>query len=284
MRNFYLLLFTLFTFSLSSYAQAVDTLTNEKVIKLFKAGFSKATLKSKIETSVTNFNTSIDGMLNLKKAGLPEDIINLMITREAKGSTITKTTTYGNARNVETAAVTLASGIYHKNPSGEMIEIEPSILTNTKTDRGAQVFISGLINAKTKASLSDKESSTLIYEGKPSFYFVFDTTSSTNLNNENNVWFGGTRSPKEFLLVKLVVNKNSREITVGKGNVINSDFGIDEKSIVHFSSKRISKGIYEVTSDAELSPGEYCFMFAQGIKQGQSSKVFDFSIRQAKSF
>jgi hypothetical protein len=265
-------------------AQPVDTLTNEKVIELYKAGFSKDILKSKIQNSVTKFDVSIDGLVALKKTGIPEDIINLMIS--APNSVTKETTTVTNleASNADTKLSSLESGIYYKNSSGEYAEVEPSVLTNTKTNHAAQLFISGLINAKTKATLSDKQSSSLIYETNPNFYFVFDTTIKNNLNSENNVWFGGTRSPKEFLLVRLEVDKNSREITIGKGNIVNSDFGIDEKSIIRFTSKKLSKGIYEIKAENPLETGEYCFMFAQGIKNGQSSKVFDFSIREAKGF
>jgi hypothetical protein len=271
----------------NTYSQQTDTLTNEKVIKLYKAGFGKDVLKSKIQTSITNFDVSIDGLINLKKANLPEEVINLMIAKPKHSNTQpgnNDINSNGQQSNSALVGLSLESGIYYRKPSEDFVEIEPSILTNTKTDRGAQILISPLINAKTKASLSGKESSSQIYESKPKFYFVFDTTFKNNLNSENNTWFGSTRSPKEFLLVKLIVNKNSREITIGKGNVVNQDFGIDEKSIIHFTSKKISKGVYEVSPDLDFTPGEYCFIFAQGIKQGQSSKVFDFAIKNPKGF
>ena len=280
MKQIALLLLTLLC--LNAISQQSDTLTNEKVIKLFKAGFSKDVLKPKIQSSPSKFDVTIDGMLELKKEGIPEDIINLMIANPNGAAISSKDNPQQSSS--EKQALDLSSGIYYKNPSGEFTEIEPSVLTNTKSNNAAQFFISGLINAKTKATLSDRQSSSMIYESIPAFYFVFDTTYKSNLNSENNTWFGGTRSPKEFLLVKLEVNKNSRELTVGKGNIVSSDFGIDEKLIVHFNAKKLSKGIYEVTPEFSLPDGEYCFMFAQGIKQGESSKVFDFSIRHAKGF
>lgn len=267
-------------------AQQTDTLTNSKVIELYKAGFGKDILKSKIQTSVTKFDVSIDGLLELKKAGVPDEVINLMISANGQ-----KTNAADNSNNNSIAANTggktlnLESGIYYQNSKGDYNEIEPSILTNSKTNRAAQIFISGLINAKTKATLSGKESSFLIYETLPKFYFVFDTTVKSSLNTESNVFFGGTTtSPKEFLLVKLNISKNSREITVGKENIANSDFGIDETSLIRFTSKKISKGVYEVSTDTPFAPGEYCFLFALGIKQGQSTKAFDFGVRPAKGF
>jgi hypothetical protein len=270
---------------LSATAQQTDTLTNEKVIKLYAAGFSKDVLKSKIHNSTVTFDVSFDGMLKLKKAGIPDDIIDIMIANPGGGSS----STYSPNTSVSQSShnerkIKLGSGIYYKSPSEEYQEIEPSILTNTKSNNAAQYFISGLINAKVKASLSDKQSSFVIYESLPKLIFVFDTTFKNNLNNDNNSWFANVRSPKELLLVKLTVNKNSREITIGKGNAVSSDFGIDDKSIIHFTAKKLSNGVYEVVPESPFFPGEYCLMFAQGIRQGQSSKVFDFSIRQAKGF
>ena len=270
---------------LSGASQQTETLTNEKVIKLYAAGFSKEVLKSKISNSDMMFDVSIDGMLKLKKAGIPDEIINMMIANPGGGNGNTNSPNItANQTTQHERKINLGSGIYYKSTSGEYQEIEPSVLSNTKSNNAAQLFISGLINSKVKASLSDKQSSTVIYESVPTLLFVFDTSVKNNLSNENSSWFANVRSPKEFLLVKLDVNKNSREITIGKGNAVSSDIGIDDKSIVHFTSKKISKGVYEVVPDSPFFPGEYCLMFAQGVKQGQSSKVFDFSIRQAKGF
>ncbi len=269
-------------------AQHTDTLTNEQIIKLSKAGFSNEVLKSKIQMSPAKFDASLDGMLALKKAGVSEEVINLIVTNPngvANNSNNPKNQIADSKEvNSETGIQDLPSGIYYKNPKGEYVEIEPSILTGTKTNQAAQILISALINSRTKASLSGKQSSSVIYETSPKFYFIFDTTYTSNLNSENNVWFGSTRSPKEFLLIKLEEDRNSRDITVSKGNIANSNSGINEKSIVQFQSKKISKGIYEVTPESPFSKGEYCFMFAQGIKQGETSKVFDISIRPMKAF
>jgi hypothetical protein len=51
-----------------------------------------------------------------------------------------------------------------------------------------------------------------------------------------------------------------------------------------FSLKKISKGVYEVQPKEPLSNGEYCFMFASGMREGEINKVFDFSIKQKKGF
>jgi hypothetical protein len=271
--------------SIACFSQHIDTLTNDKVIKLYKAGFSNDVLTSKIQNSFADFDVSIDGMMNLKKAGIPDDIISLMVSKPSKMNN-----SVSNNRNVSATSardskeISLASGIYYKNIKAEYLEIEPSILTSTKTNRAAQVFVSGLINAKVKATISGKQSTLIVNENLPKFIFAFDTTNRNSLNTDNNQWFFNARSPKEFILVKLAVVKNSREIIVGKANAVGSNFGIDDKSVIPFAIKKLANGVYEIAPESELKEGEYCFMFAQGLKQGAPSKVFDFGIRKLKGF
>ncbi len=266
---------------IQSKAQHKDTLSNNAIIRLYKGGIGKEILKSKIQNSPAKFDVSVDAILELKKVGIPEEVINLMITNSngTHSPELLQSNSFSTRENGAEGGINLSSGIYYMSPEREYLEVEPSVLTSTKTNNAAQVLFSGFINSKIKSTLSDKESSFKILESGPKFIFVFDTLNNTNLNNEGNAWFSGTRSPKEFLLVKLTVSKNSREITTGKANVVSSNMGIDDKFVIRFSSKKISRGVYEVTCENKLEKGEYCFMFAQGLKQGQSSKVFDFSIK-----
>jgi hypothetical protein len=215
-------------------------------------------------------------MLKLKNAGVSFDVINLMLLKPA--GTMENKMQFVESGD-EKKGINLASGIYYYSPFSEYLEIEPSVLTSGKSNGAAQLFISRLINSKQKATLSGNHSSFEISEYSPKFVFVFDTTQKVNLNNDNNQWFTSARSPKEFLLVKMNKSGNSREIVVGKANIVSSSSGIDDKFIVPFSVKKLHKGFYEIQPEKSLSKGEYCIMFSQGIKKGESSKVFDFTIK-----
>lgn len=265
-------------FSMFANAQS-DTLTNEKLIQLHKSGFNKDVLKSKIQASHCRFDVSTDGLLKLKKAGIPDEIVILMV-----GAPQTNILLSTQVQQPPVVNPHLNSGIHYKKPDGTYLEIEPSVLSATKTNSAANILVSGLINAKVKVSIADKQSSTVIRDEMPTIVFVFDTTQRNNLNDDNNQWFTNARSPKEFVLVKLEVLSNSREIVIGKANAVSSNMGIDEKRVIRFSSVKVSNGIYEIKPQKELDEGEYCIMFSQGIKSGQTTKAFDFSIQRAKSF
>lgn len=53
-------------------AQALDTLRNVTIIKLYQAGFGKDILKSKITNSPAMFDVFLDGMMALKKQEFPK--------------------------------------------------------------------------------------------------------------------------------------------------------------------------------------------------------------------
>ena len=81
MRLVHVVLFTV----LSVYAQQFTTvqlahqpLTNDSIVTLAKAGFDELFILQLIRSSRTSFDTSVEGLVALKKAGVTEDLIRLM--------------------------------------------------------------------------------------------------------------------------------------------------------------------------------------------------------------
>ena len=68
-----------------SVALSRHVLNNEGVIALAKAGFDETFIAERIVTSRTKLDASVEGMLTLKKAGLSEDLIRVVVWREAQG-------------------------------------------------------------------------------------------------------------------------------------------------------------------------------------------------------
>ena len=62
---------------------AHQPLTNDSVVTLAKAGFDELFLLQLIRNSRTNFDTSVEGLVSLKKAGVSEDLIRLMAMPQA---------------------------------------------------------------------------------------------------------------------------------------------------------------------------------------------------------
>lgn len=255
---------------------SADTITNQTIIQLHKAGLSGAILKSKIESSPTSFDLSVDGLIALKKAGISDEVIQAMLTKTSQP--ISTPQTSGDP------VLILESGIYYiDSVSKETIPLEASILTNQKRGGFGEALkrslISPLINAKIRASLSGSSANEVLQQKKPTFVFVFDTIHQGGLNN-NFTYFGAVQSPNEFFLVMLTVSKNSREVVVGKSNAVSSDIGIEDKLKIKFTFTKKRKGVFEVVPESPLPPGEYCFMYAaSSLYSGMTHKVYDFSIK-----
>ncbi len=246
-------------------------LTNESIITLQGAGLSKDVILAKIKSSKCNFDLSTNGLLELKKANVPNDVITAMLSINNKE---------GDQASAGTQSLT--PGIYYQDGTKpDYIECDPSILTNQKSGGLGEVLkrsVSGLFNAKTRASLSGREAQLTVKSRSPVFLFVFDSTAK-GFNSNNTLW-SNAESPNEFFLVKLTVVKNSREVVVSKGNAVSSDIGISDEMKVRFTSKKLQKGVYEVSTERELLPGEYCFMFAaSSMYMGVTHKVYDFSVK-----
>ena len=60
-------------------ALAHQPLTNENVVTLAKAGFDELFILQLVRSSRTNFDTSVQGLVGLKQAGVSEELIKLMV-------------------------------------------------------------------------------------------------------------------------------------------------------------------------------------------------------------
>jgi hypothetical protein len=59
-------------------------LTNESVITLAKAGFDELFIIERIRTSRTRFDTSVEGFVALKQAGISEDVIRIIAQQDIR--------------------------------------------------------------------------------------------------------------------------------------------------------------------------------------------------------
>src|SRR5262247_4397519 len=59
---------------------AQETLTNQSVTDMLKAGLSERVIIAKIRTSPTSFDTSTDALTALKKNGVPEKVIEAIMS------------------------------------------------------------------------------------------------------------------------------------------------------------------------------------------------------------
>ena len=272
---------------------AQQGLNNDAVIKLVKAGLSDMVVVSTVQGSPGQYDTSVDGLLALKGAGVHDTIIAAIFARGSGGATPANTIgavgATKPAANPDDPTYQHEAGIwiYSEKASGpKMTELEPSVYSQGKM---GGVFGSamtyGIVKAKTKAVIRSAHSNARISDAGANFYFYFEQQSA-GLSNASSR-FGGTSTPNEYTLLRFEVKGDTRETTVGKFNAYGSSSGTDEKAIVSFTYEKIRPGVYKVTPKAPLTQGEYGFVTAGGsaiagpygaAAASSSSRVFDFGV------
>lgn len=275
----------------SSNVGAQEVLTNLDVIKLHEAGLPAEVIVAKIQSSQTNFNTSVDALVALSEAGIPKEVI-----AEMAGST-SATTSSGQAivvRQGASAAPNVAAkfagspctspGIFAEMPNG-LQEIDPTTYSQGKSGGAFLSHVTyGVKSVKSKAVIRGTSANVRFSGGPVGFYFCFEETES-GLSYETK----GATNPSEFLLVQFTVNnkKRHREFVVGKLNVwAGAQSGAPPKALRDTTYEKVIPGVYRVTPQSILAPGEYGFYYAGAAPLptygfgggGGGSKIFTFSV------
>jgi len=282
MKNIFIVVFLSFA-SVSSYSQSkIDTLTNEKIIKLSKLGLQTSVIINKIQTSYTLFDVSTDALIKLSDNGVSADVINEMMKTDTKIQIAN-----ANQKDMNDPKTMRKTGIYYYNSSNSgnpLKRVDPTV-TSTNSSGGfgtalAQHYSAGLAKNKVKTDLAGSKSNLQINEENPVFYFYFESNSNPGVDN----WFFATASsPNEFVLVKLDEDKNSREMVIGESNAYGSSSGVPDKIKVQLVSTEIAEGIFKVTFKQPLKQGEYCFLYTSSTpSRYNNNKVFDFGILNNK--
>lgn len=239
---------------LSAPLLAQDVINNEHVVEMINLGFSKDIIISKIQTSKTAFDTSIQALAGLKNDNVDDDVISAMV----------KSVPYKEKR----------IGIYVKDRKGYS-KILPASFTRTETNTMAAVLTSGIASSDVKSSVLGAHSKNIINTNIPKFHFFMDSQQTPG-----NMMFSPLSSPYEFVLVKLVSEGNSREIYTGSANLYSGQsVGIDNSSVVKFTANPIGESEYEILFEKPLNPGEYCFVY-MGAGENSGKTIFDFSINK----
>jgi len=264
-------------FTVTVYGQTNDeVLTNASIYTLCQKGLAPSIIISKIRTSKTNFDVSLDALIKLKEDKIPDEVSAAMV--EASGN---KEPVAGDINDPNAVH---ESGLYYlmiDEGKNEMKPLEPTICSQTKVGSGLMTQMTyGIAKTKFKSTIDGSMARLQIFEAKPVFYFYFEKGQS--LNDATSPWFSSSSSPNEFILVKLTEKKKNREFVIGSMNAYSGvSMGVDDKLRVGFDVEKVKPGVYKVTPKAALEVGEYCFMSAGSstTEVGKAGKVFDFGIK-----
>jgi hypothetical protein len=304
--------------SAQSSPPTAQPLTVDEVIQLHKGGLAEGILITRIKQINRPLQLSTDDLLRLSQAKVPDHVIqalmdpSLSLNAPAPQTTTTTASTVlispegtpliapgaaGTSRpsGATTDDRTAAgdpndplsphdSGIYlyaNKKSTPEMILLEPAAYSGLKTNDFANKVVGGIFKAKQKAVLQGNKATIRAIDRHPVFYFYFEERAG-GLGKAG--FFAGATSPNQFVLVKLEDQKNTRETQIAEDWVFGKSAGTDQKAMVPFKSERLKPGLYKVSVEKDLKPGEYAFMVslsgfgAQQAGAANPIQIFDFGV------
>jgi hypothetical protein len=284
----FLFLPVLLLMGVATYSQTKKSLTNDDVLQMVKAGFQESMIIKAIEANETNFDVTVECIIDLKNAGVSQPIIEAMLAAETKKRAAPPDTTPHNASppDPNDPRTPHAPGIYwfSMKPSElRLIRLEPTSYSNTKTGGvfGA-AMTGGIHKAKWKAILPGPGAALRVNEPSPEFWFYFDEKPQGF--GQSNPLSAQATKPEEFGLAKMDRSGKERLLVVGQASAFGTSTGIRSEDSVPFEVQKIANGVYKVRPSKPLEPGEYCFVPPGGaVGYGMAGgTLFDFGVDRAK--
>jgi hypothetical protein len=237
---------------------AQQTLNNDSVIKLVKGGLSDDLIVSAIQAKAGTYDTSTDGLIALKAAGVSDKVVAAMMAKDAAPPPSLPTATTPPPPPApeppppvvpappppSPAAVAPALppgidlvGVYLKNKNGAWAPIPPEIVTEKSAGFAVGDNKFGSVKGHVlgaKAHLSAPLPITLA------------------------VYVPEGRAIADYRLMRLLARSGEREFRISSSltSKESNDNEIDKDSVV-FSSEKIAPRVYQITLSSSIGKGEY---------------------------
>ena len=272
-----------------------ETLTNDTIVALSKAGLGPSLIVAKIRSSPGSYQLDANSLVALKTAGVAEPVIGAML--EASTSGRVDAAAADDSHSADPRAPH-AAGIYvltSWSTPPAMQHLDATTTTQTKSGGVIGYALTyGIAKVKSRSVLPTPSARIKVAVTHPTFYFYFDqaNASLSRGGGRAGFWPGGDQaavtSPNEFSLVRLEVHGNSRETVTGSFNIGGSKSGVMSRDRIAFTYDDIVPGVFKVTPEQDLPPGEYAFVYAGAAGSnpmmaylgggGGGTKFFDFAI------
>jgi hypothetical protein len=261
---------------------AAETLTNDSVIQLVRAGLGNEAVIAKIKSTDGTYALGTSDLIALKSAGVPGDVIAAMISGKASAGVAS---TPMSLTSID-PMVPHPSGVYLIDPRAQQLSrIEPTVSNQAKTGGiFGYALTGGIASMSVKASINGASARVVAPSGSPAFYFFFDASNPATVNLASS-WSAGSAqvvtSPNEFTLIRLNEKKDRREARVGSLNIAGAKTGVMDKDRIPFDFEMVRPGVYKVTPKQALAPGQYGFIYSlQGGGAGgaMTARIFDFAV------
>jgi len=240
---------------------AQETLSNQSVVEMVKAGLSERVIIAKIRTSPTSFDTSTDALIALKKNGVPEKVIEAIMSPTGP-------------------APAAAAGASPAAPAGSVAMAPPPGAGHAPARPTVYQIVAGK-EVELMASGGEVQRNRTPYSR--STELVLAGNKSKFRIAERQPVFVVTSEPGEMPLVRLDPGKSDRNLKIGSGSRVpyagsTSTRGLRSEDLIEVSTERDSRGFYRIRPRAPLAPGEYGFVSTRGGSPNAGTTIYDFGV------
>ena len=251
----------------SALLAAQQTLNNDAIVKMVKAGFSDDLIVATVNGVPGSYDTSVDGLIALKSAGVSEKVVAAIVAKAATPAHATAPV--ATAVDPNDPASPHDPGIYmmlhDADGKPKMVRLEQKE-SDTLPSLTGSAIVAKIPGAQAEQRLS---------ESKPVFYLYFPSTSGIT----------DSANPSQFTLVWLNRKKDHREVEVGhrkRAGLMANDYvyvtGINKDNVIPASAEKLRPNVYKITPDVDLPAREYAFIAAMKLNETGSASFFDFGV------
>jgi hypothetical protein len=259
-----------------------ETLTNTQVVELSRAGLSPDAIIAKIRISDSRFDVSANAMVALKRDDVSDAVIAAMVVATAGGGGPGIATFASDSAD---PAAPHQPGIYvlQDGPAPRMAQLDPTLADASHAPNAIGWALSGgLIPLKITTVLNGATARLQVDTPRPTFYFYFNQPGSGLYRNGlGTMRLDAPASPEEFQLLGFKVVNGAREAqTMTLRGALSRPDGPASVAPCHYSE--VAPGVFKVTPDVDLPPGEYAFDVTPASDGDDTQdRYFDFSVGPA---
>ncbi len=253
---------------------AEEVLTNQSVVSMVQAGLPETVILAKIRSSQTKFDTSAKGLIALKQAGVPDKVLEAMVTAASPTAGMASPAPVApSAPAPPPPPVAVMTPPAAGRSAGAVIDASQRLIYHLAGGRQVELV----------AAVGEVQTNVVPFIGTTKMELVLPGQRASYRITEREPVFLSTYSPSEALLVRLKSGSKDRNLKISSGSVLpfvgaTQRQGVRNEDRVEIVSERDANGFYRLRPRAPLEPGEYAFVPTRGFSSGPTDKIYDFGV------
>jgi hypothetical protein len=235
-------LFAIFFLIFCLAVTAQQAMNNDSIVKMVKAGLSDDLIVSTINASAGAYNTSADGIIALKTAGVSDKVVAAVVAKASAPAVPAVTPPPAPLAPVSTLPPGIDDvGVYYKDKTGAWAPLLPEIV-NFKTGGVLKsIATDGLVKGDLNGHIQGERAKNSATFPLVLAVYVPEGTAIT-----------------EYQLLRLRTNHTSREFRSVTGGVMHVSGGATRDAVEHAAAEPRQRRVWAASSGSvwQLEPGQ----------------------------